>query len=244
MSAATYVRCELLRALRNRRFFFFSIGFPLALYLLIAGPNRGETDLGGSGIPAPLYFMVGLASFGTMNAVTAAGGRIAAERALNWTRQLRVTPLSPRVYFATKLTVAYSTALMTIAVLYAAGLSLGVHESAGRWIEMTALILIGLLPFAALGIMLGHVLNVDALGPTIGGTTALLGFLGGVWFPLGDGFLGDVAQALPSYWLVQAGRVGVGAPGWGVTGWAVVTAWTAALTALAVRAYIRDTQRA
>jgi hypothetical protein len=31
MSAATYVRCELLRALRNRRFFFFSIGFPLAL---------------------------------------------------------------------------------------------------------------------------------------------------------------------------------------------------------------------
>jgi ABC-2 type transport system permease protein len=241
---SVYVRCELLRALRNRRFFFLSIGFPLVLYLLIAGPNRGETDLAGSGIPAPLYFMVSLASFGTMNAVTAAGGRIAVERARNWTRQLRVTPLPPRVYFATKLIVAYATALLTIAVLYAAGLSLGVHESVGRWAAMTGLILVGLMPFAALGILLGHLLDSEALGPTIGGTTALLAFLGGVWFPVGDGFFGQLAQALPSYWLVQAGRVGVGAPGWGVTGWAVVAAWTVALTALAVRGYIRDTRRA
>src|SRR5215208_1510553 len=180
MSAAVYVRCELLRALRNRRFFALSIGFPLALYLLIAGPNRNETDLAGSGIPASLYFMIGLASFGTMNTVTAAGGRIAVERARNWTRQLRVTPLPPRVYFATKLAVAYATALLTIAVLYVAGVSLGVRESPGRWAEMTGLMLVGLAPFAAFGILLGHLLDTEALGPAIGGTTALLAFLGGV----------------------------------------------------------------
>ena len=62
---------------------------------------------------------------------------------------------------------------------------------AREWIEMTALLLLGLLPFAALGIALGHLLTVDSLGPVIGGTTALLAFLGGVWFPLGDGFMGD-----------------------------------------------------
>jgi ABC-2 type transport system permease protein len=242
--SAVYVRCELLRTLRNRRFFTLSIGFPLVLYLLIAGPNRDETNLGGSGIPAPLYFMIGLASFGTMNAVTAAGGRIAVERARNWTRQLRVTPLPPRVYFATKVAVAYASALLTILLLYAAGLSLGVHESLGRWLAMTGLMLVGLMPFAAFGILLGHLLDTEALGPAIGGTTALLAFLGGVWFPVGDGFFGDLAHALPSYWLVEAGRVGIGASAWGVTGWSVVLGWTLALTGLAVRAYIRDTRRA
>ena len=32
----------------------------------------------------------------------------------------------------------------------------------------------------------------------------------------------DIAQALPSYWLVQASHVGVGGHGWGATGWIVV----------------------
>jgi ABC-2 type transport system permease protein len=52
-----------------------------------------------------------------------------------------------------------------------------------------------------------------------------------------------VARALPSYWLVQAGHVGVGGQGWGATGWAVVAAWSGALTFLARRAYRRDTAR-
>ena len=75
---ASYTRYELLRTFRNRRFFFFSLGFPLILYFLIAGPNKNENNLGHSGLSAPLYFMVGLASFGTMNAMLAAGARIAA----------------------------------------------------------------------------------------------------------------------------------------------------------------------
>ncbi|MEO8687474.1 MAG: hypothetical protein ABI611_04555 [Solirubrobacteraceae bacterium] len=78
-AAIASTRFELLRAFRNRRF-FFSLGFPLVLYLLIAGPNGNEDDIGGSGIPARLYFMVGLAAFGTMNGVVAGGARIAAER--------------------------------------------------------------------------------------------------------------------------------------------------------------------
>ena len=77
MSTATYTRYELLRTFRTRRFFVFTLGFPLALYLLIAGPNRNEHSLGGSGISAPLYLMVGLLALGTMNAVVGTGARIA-----------------------------------------------------------------------------------------------------------------------------------------------------------------------
>jgi ABC-2 type transport system permease protein len=244
MRTSTYIRYELIRSFRNRRFFVFTVGFPLALYLLIATPNRHEDDLGGSGIPAPLYFMVGLAALGTMNAVVGGGARIAVERFVGWTRQLRLSPLSPRAYLGTKIAAAYLTALVTIGVLYAAGISLGVSLSAGSWLQMTGLLLVGLLPFAALGIMLGHLLSVDAVGPTIGGLSGLLGFLGGVWFPLGDGVMRDIAQALPAFWLVQASHVSLGGPGWSAAGWLVVAGWTAALALLAAYAYRRDTRRA
>ena len=43
-TAATYTRYELLRTFRNRRFFIFSLVFPLILYFLIAGPNRDQDD--------------------------------------------------------------------------------------------------------------------------------------------------------------------------------------------------------
>jgi ABC-2 type transport system permease protein len=60
---------------------------------------------------------------------------------------------------------------------------------------------------------------------------------------LGNGVMHDVAEALPSYWLVQAGHVGLGGSGWGTTGWLIVIGWTVACAALARRAYARDTQR-
>jgi ABC-2 type transport system permease protein len=244
MSTLTYIRYEVLRTFRNRRFFFFSLGFPLVVYLLVATPNRAEHDLGGSGIGAPLYLMIGLATFGTMNAVLGAGGRIAGERTVGWTRHLRATPLRPRAYLATKVLGGYLTAIVTIVVLYSAGIALGVSLPVTGWLEMTGLLLVGLLPFSALAIALGHVVGVDALGPAIGGTTGLLSLLGGAWFPLGPGFLHDVAQALPSYWLVQASAVAHGGGGWTATGWLVVLGWTLALGAAAVWAYRRDTERA
>jgi ABC-2 type transport system permease protein len=240
----SYTRAEVRRAFRNRRFFLFAVGFPLAIYLLVATPNRGVHDLDGSGISAPLYFMAGLATLGTMNSVLAGGARISIERTIGWTRHLRATPLRPRTYFAAKVVTGYLTALVPLAALYSAGISLGVDLSVSQWAGMTALMLVGLLPFAALGVMLGHLVGVDALGPAIGGTSGLLSFLGGAWFPVASGFMHDVAQALPSYWLVQSSSVALGGGGWSATGWLVVTAWTLLLGAGAVFAYRRDTERA
>jgi ABC-2 type transport system permease protein len=132
---------------------------------------------------------------------------------------------------------------MTVAALYIAGAILGVSLPAGKWLLMTALVLIGLLPFAALGIALGHLLNIDSIGPAMGGLTALLALVGGTWFPVTHGFLHDVGQTLPSYWLAQAGHLGAGGAPWGVTGWLVMGAWTLVLTTLAGYAYRRDTGR-
>src|SRR3954470_20906847 len=245
MSRAAYLRFELLRTVRNRRVLIFSLIFPITLYLLIAVPNKDEQSLGGTGISAPLYFMIGLASFGTMNAMLGSGGRIAAERTAGWNRQLRITPLTTREYFRAKIATSYLLALLSLFALYAAGIAIGVDISPANWVQMTLLIAIGLIPFAALGILIGHLLTADSVGPAIGGITALFAFLGGSWYPLtGGGFIEDLAKELPSYWVVQASRAGLGAPHpWGSHGYAVIAIWSVALVALASRAYQRDTQR-
>ena len=244
MNSLAYTRYELLRVLRNRRFFFLSLGFPLVLYLLIASSSRHVTNLQKTGISAPLYFMVGLIAFGTMAAMLSSGARIAAERAVGWNRQLRISPLSTRSYLRAKVLTAYLMAMLSMGALYVAGAALGVSMSASHWIDMTLLILVCLVPFAALGIAVGHMLTPDSIGPAMGGGIALLAFLGGVWYPIPThGFLHDVGQALPSYWLVQASHVAIGGHPMGTKGWVVIVAWTAVLAALARRAKGRDTGR-
>ena len=97
---------------------------------------------------------------------------------------------------------------------------------------MTLLILIALIPFAALGIAVGHMLTPDSIGPAVGGGVGLLAFLGGTWFPIpSSGFLHDVAQILPSYWLVQASHVALGGHPWPAKAWIVIAAWTVVLGA-------------
>ena len=243
MTGLVYLRFELRRLFRNRRFFFFSLGFPVALYFLIAGPNRHDHDFGGTGLAAPLYYMVSLASFGTMMAMVSTGARIAGERQVGWTRQLRITPLSPRAYIRAKIVTAYASAAVSVAALYTCGAILGVSIPAGTWVQMTVLIAIALLPFAALGIFLGHLLNVDAIGPATGGTVSLLAFISGTWFPVTSGVLHAIGRFVPSYWLVQAARLPLHGQAWGTFGWADVLVWTAVLGVAAAWAFRRDTQR-
>jgi len=243
MTTATYTRYELLRTVRERRLMFFGFGFPLVLYFIIAVPNRHMQDFANSGVTAPLYYMVSLASFGTMMSMVSLGGRIAGEREAGWTRQLRITPLSPRAYLRAKVMTGYTMAALSLGLLYIAGATLGVSLSAGEWIRTTLLIAVALLPFAALGIGLGHLLTVDSVGPAIGGTVSLLALVSGTWFPITSGFLHDLGQCLPSYWLVQAGRVSIDGQPWGVLGWDVVLGWTVVLVAFAGWAYMRDTGR-
>lgn len=239
---ATYLRYELLRTLRNRRFFIFTLAFPLVFFYLIASPNRHQ-ELGG--IPFATYYLAGMASFGTMMAMISAGGRIASERQAGWNRQLRLTPLTPRQYFRAKVATGYMMALITLVLLLVAGVTLGVHLQAGRVANMALLVAVGLIPFAALGIFVGHMFTPDSIGPVLGGGVSILAFLGGAWGPVGGdhGFMHAVSQGTPTYWLVQAGHALVGEKAWSGTGWLVVGVWTVVLAVLAARAYQRDTKR-
>jgi ABC-2 type transport system permease protein len=244
MRSLAYTRFELVRTLRNRRLLVFSLGFPLVLFFMIVAPNRNVHNFDSTGISLPLYYMVGLVAFGAMTALISSGSRIASERTDGWTRQLRITPLTTRAYFRAKVFTGYAMAALTIVLLYAAGISLGVTLPAASWLKMTGLILVALLPFAALGVVLGHLLTSDSIGPATGGVVSLLALVSGTWFPLGShGFVHDVAQFLPSYWLVQASHVALGGQAWGATGWIVLAVWTVGLVILASVVYRRDTGR-
>ncbi len=243
MNGLAYTRYELLRTFRNRRFYLFSLGFPLVLYWVIAAPQRNNHNIGGTGISFPLYYMVGLASFGTMAAMISTGARIAGERQVGWTRQLRISPLTSRAYFRAKVVTAYVMALLSLALLYVSGAALGVSLSAPRWAAMTGLILVGLLPFAAFGILIGHLVTTDSVGPIMGGLVSILAFVSGTWFPITSGFLHSFGPFLPSWWLVQASRTAINGHGWGARGWITVLAWAVVLALLAAWAYRRDTGR-
>lgn len=130
-------------------------------------------------------------------------------------------------------------------MLYLAGASLGVHLPATVWLKMTGMLIIGLIPLAVLGILLGHLLTPDSVGPAIGGVTSLLAILGGAYGPLfTSGVLLKIVKYIPSYWLVQAGKIALGASGWPpAQAWIVLAAWTVALTVAATRVYQRDTAR-
>jgi len=241
MSQATYVRFEIIRTIRNRRFLIFSLIFPLILFLAIASENKSVTI---DGIGFPLYYMTGMAAWGSMTAIVSTGGRIAQERQVGWTRQLRITPLKTRTYFGAKLLSGYMMAVFSIVVLSLAGTTLGVRLDAAQWLTMGGLILVGLIPIAALGIMLGHMISIDTLGPVIGGLTSLLALLGGAFGPLAkSGILLTIVKCLPSYWIVQAGKTAIGGGGWPAEAWIVLAIWTIVLVRLTAQVYRRDTKR-
>jgi ABC-2 type transport system permease protein len=237
----TYLRYEVLRTWRNRRFLLFSLVFPLVLFLTVAGPHKHVMV---EHVSFPLYYMTGMIAWGTMVAVISSGARIAAERSVGWTRQLRITPLPTWSYFAAKIFCGYVMALLSMAVLFGAGSFIGVRLHASQWFVMIGLLLFGLIPFAVMGIMFGHLLKLDSLGPAIGGVTSLFALLGGAYGPLiTGGFLFKVVKILPSYGLVQAGKSARDAGGWPVEGWVVIASWSLVLSVLAVRVYQRDTKR-
>ena len=241
MTELTYLKYEVLRTWRNRRFLVFSLAFPLVLFLAIAGPHRHVRY---DHISFALYYMSGMITWGAMVSVISSGARIAAERQAGWTRQLRITPLPTWSYFSAKIITGYMMAIFTMVVLFAAGTSIGVRLDVTQWFVMVGLLIVGLVPFAVMGIMFGHLLKVDSLGPAIGGVTSLFALFGGSYGALiTGGFLFKIVKLIPSYWLVQASHTAVAGGGWPVEGWLVIAGWTLVFSVLAVRVYQRDTKR-
>ena len=123
----TYLKTEILRVLRNRRYVLFALVVPLGFYLLFGKLGGGNGTVRGVGVTT--FFMVSMAAYSAMLAVVFMGGaRRAAERTRGWTQLLRVTPLPAWGYLATKLVAARCLALPAI-VLVAITAAIGVRSA-------------------------------------------------------------------------------------------------------------------
>jgi len=204
------IKLELTRALRNRKFLFFSVIYPSVIFLLVASQNGTDGKVDGSGLTVPAYMMVSMASFGALTAVLMGNSeRIAKERENGWVRQLRLTTLPGRGYVLAKTASAAVVSLPSIVVVFLVAASVKhVRLEAWQWLALTGAIWAGSLVFAALGVAIGYLASGDAVRPITIITYFGLSILGGLWMP-SSGFpqwLQDIAKWLPTHAYAALGR--------------------------------------
>jgi ABC-2 type transport system permease protein len=242
MMLLPYLRLELRRMLRNRRYLLFVFVVPVAFYLLFTAVYGDEATAGG--VSAAAYLMVSMATYSAMLATTQANGpRLATERATGWTTQLRATPLPTWAYVATKATSAMIIAVPAITlVAIIAAFKSNVHLSAGEWTQLGVTMWLGALPFAALGLAIGYLLDAD----TAQGATVLLllalAMLGGIFVPVEvmPHAMKAIAPALPSYRLADLGWRAISGERPLLTDGLVLAAYAGALGALTAWRYRRS----
>ncbi|MFF9406881.1 ABC transporter permease [Streptomyces anandii] len=204
------IKLELARALRNRKFLFFSVLYPSILFLIIAGKSDSTTKVDGSGLTLPTYMMVSMASFGALTAVLMGNSeRIAKERESGWVRQLRLTPLPGRGYVLAKTASAAVVSLPSIVVVFVVAAAVKhVRLDAWQWLALTGAIWAGSLVFAALGVAIGYLATGDAVRPITMIVYFGLSMLGGLWMPATSfpQWLQDIAKWLPTHAYAALGQ--------------------------------------
>jgi ABC-2 type transport system permease protein len=203
----TLLRIELLRMLRNRRTVIFTLVLPAALALSFGGQKNGG-DAAGSGNVAA-YILVSMALYGAALTAAATGSMVALERALGWSRQLRLTPLNPVAYIVTKALVALFMGGLAITAVNVVGIVMGKAEMPVHiWIASALLGLVCTLTFAALGVFVGYVVPGENAMQILGPGLALLSFLGGLFIPLDTyvGWVRDIAYWTPMYGVAEVVR--------------------------------------
>ena len=238
----TFVGLEIRRIQRNRRTLVFVLIMPTALFLVIGLTQKGETLNGVEALP---YFMISMAVYGAMVATTASGAAVAVERALGWSRQLRLTPLMPSAYMATKVVSALALGLLAVLVVYIAGFACGVRMSASTWIISGLVAWLGSLVFAAFGLFMGFLLPSENVMQFVGPILALLALFGGIFVPveLYGEVMQDIAKFTPVWGIGQLARAPLTGEGatWGALLNALV--WLAVFSWGAARLFQRDTKR-
>jgi ABC-2 type transport system permease protein len=239
---STLLRIELKRMLRNRRTVIFTLIFPAALFLSF-GSAQGWDDKAGSGNVAA-YIMVSMALYGAALTAAAGGAMVAIERAMGWSRQLRLTPLNPSAYIVMKAFVALVLGAVAIAVVNVVGVFQGKPEMpVHAWIGCALLTLLCTLVFAALGVFVGYLVPGENAMQILGPGLAVLAFLGNVFIPMDAGTtIYKIAEWSPMFGVAEISRY----PLTGDLAWTAVVnaiAWFALFVAGAAWRMSKDTAR-
>jgi ABC-2 type transport system permease protein len=232
----TALKLEVRRLTRNRRTVIISLVVPVFFFLLFGLNKSYDTLRDGHGNVAA-FVMISLALYGAVVATTFGGAMVSIERAQGWSRQLRLTPLSPAAYIVMKIMTALVLGACSVAAVYITGaLTHKPSMSTGLWIATGFSVWVGSLLFAAFGLFLGYLLPAENVMQLIGLILALLSFAGGLFIPVSQyaHSVQEIAKWTPLYGLNQLVHTPLLGNGvdwtWvvNVLAWLILFAWGAA----------------
>ena len=180
------VAIEIRRLLRNRRTVIFTIVVPVLFFLLFGLNSSYATNRVGEGNESA-FIMISMALYGAVLATASGGAMVSVERLLGWSRQLRITPLTPAAYIAIKMVTSLVLGLAAVLAVYVVGLL--THKPTMPveiWVATGAALWIGSLLFAAFGLFVGYLLPSENVMQLIGFSLMLFSFGGGLFIPLGQ----------------------------------------------------------
>lgn len=208
---AKEIQYEFVKALRIKAFSLSVLGFPIMFYLLFGVSNR-RTD----------YAVYLMASYGCMGVVSAAlfgiGMGISMERAQGWLELKQASPMPRLAYLAAKIVNAAVFALIIEIVLIVLALTLGgAHVTAIQAARLIGVVLLGSVPFAAMGLLVSVLVPANSAPGIINLIYLPMSFASGFWMPVTmlPHWLQTIAPALPTYHLAQLALsvIGMAQPG-------------------------------
>ncbi|PVU84265.1 hypothetical protein DDP54_13275 [Cellulomonas sp. WB94] len=238
----TFLTIELRRLLRNRRTVVLALIMPPAFFLIFGTQGDYRTTSVGHG-NVTAWIMVSMAVYGAMLASASGGAMVSVERALGWSRQLRLTPLRPVAYILTKIVVAMVLGLASVVVVFAVGVVAGAQADASVWVTSALIAWLGSSVFAAFGLFLGYLLPAENVMQMLGPVLAILAFAGGLFVPLTDGLFATIARFTPLYGLAELARTPLVGGGWSWVAVANLGAWAVVFVTGAAVMFRRDTAR-
>ncbi|CAH0126999.1 ABC transporter permease [Microbacterium sp. Bi121] len=201
----TMVRVEAMRQIRNPYTLAFTLGMPVAMYLLF-GASMGYGDITAGHGNVKFYVMVSMAAYGTAVAMSSITSLAATEAKQGWGRQLAMTPLGTTGYAVTKLVTAVSFAALAMLAVFAAGVLTGAETTeVWRWFAAAGIILgVGLI-YGLYGLGVGLFFNSDSAAALASISMTFFAFFGNVFMPL-DGVMLGIARFTPLYGFVALSR--------------------------------------
>lgn len=205
---ALEAKYEFLRVLRTPAFAIPSLLFPALFYFLFAILlNHGNGN-------ASHYLFATYSVFGVMApGLFGFGVGVAIERERGWLALRRVVPMPPGAYLAAKMIMAAAFALIIYAMLALMAATLGgVRLDPSQWLLLGLIATLGVLPFCALGLMIGSRVSAAAAPAIVNFIYLPMAFLSGLWMPLSmlPTLVSRVAVLWPPYHLAQLALVATG----------------------------------
>lgn len=233
---------ELLKLLRLPAFAVPTLAFPWLFYVLFGLAMGGSAG----SLPFSSYLLATYGVFGVVGAaLLGIGVGVAGERGQGWLLAKRATPMPFSAWLFAKIAAALVMALIVVMGLCAlAAIFGGVRLPTAGWLQLTAVLVVGTLPFCAFGLALGYLCGPSA-APAVANLIHLpLAFVSGLWIPVDflPPVVRGVARFVPQYYLGQLALGAVGGETRETTGRSLVALLVATAIALALAwfAYRRD----